>query len=79
LACQCSISLCSFSSKSSCRRYFIPKKLCCFSIHKSCTTLIMYLETINCSAFCRSAYFVNVTTFFDIEPSTFNFDIHIVG
>jgi len=41
--------------------------------------LIMSLETINRGALWKNTYFVDVTTFFDIEASTFNFHAYIMG
>jgi hypothetical protein len=37
------------------------------------------LETISCGVLWKSTYFVGVTTFFYIEPSTFNFHVYVMG
>jgi hypothetical protein len=37
----------------------------------------MYLETISCGARWKSTYFVDVTTFFNIEPSIFMFTLWV--
>jgi hypothetical protein len=39
----------------------------------------MSLETISHGALCKSTYFVDVTTFFNIQPATFNFHVYIMG
>jgi len=40
--------------------------------------LIMSLETISRGSLWKSTYFVDVTTFFDVEASTFNFHVYIM-
>ncbi len=78
LACQCSSSFCSFSTRSSSKHYFITKKLHYFSIHMSCTTLIMPSRFTSCGVVGKSANFVDVATFFNIEPSCSNFEVHMM-
>jgi hypothetical protein len=39
----------------------------------------MSLETISCGVLWKNTYFVDVITFFNIEPSTFNFHVYIMG